>query len=191
MRNLIYYIACSVDGFIAHKDGSHDGFSQDEAYLTELFSEFPETVPSHLRDVMGVHADNQHFDTVLMGRKTYEIGQREGVTSPYSHLKQYLFSRSLENSPDEQVNLISHDIVERIIAMKNEGGKDIWLCGGGILATELFKHDLIDQIILKVNPFLMGAGIPLFSEEIPQKALDLFARKSYKNGVLLLQYRVV
>ena len=158
MRNLIYYIACSVDGFIAHKDGSHDGFSQDEAYLTKIFSEFPETVPSHLRDVMGVHTANQHFDTVLMGRKTYEIGQREGVTSPYSHLNQYLFSRSLENSPDEQVNLIAHNIVERTIAIKNEGGKDIWLCGGGILATELFNHDLIDRIILKVNPFLMGAA---------------------------------
>lgn len=59
MRTLTYYVACSVDGFIAHLDGSHNGFSQDSDYFADLFSSFPETVPSHLRDVMGVSAENQ------------------------------------------------------------------------------------------------------------------------------------
>lgn len=56
MRNLTYLVAVSVDGFIAHPDGSHDGFSQNHEYLTQLFAEFPETMPSHFRDAMGITA---------------------------------------------------------------------------------------------------------------------------------------
>lgn len=81
MRKLTYYVVCSVDGYVAHTDGSHDGFSQDSDYFADIFATFPETVPSHLREVMGVQAENQWFDTVLMGCNTYEVGLKEGVTS--------------------------------------------------------------------------------------------------------------
>lgn len=191
MQQLTYYVACSVDGFIAHQDGSHGGFSQDSEYLTDLFSSFPETVPSHLRDRFGVQSENQWFDTVLMGRKTYEIGLKDGVTSPYSHLKQYLFSTTLPNSPDENVQLISDNAIEWIDRLKQQPGKGIWLCGGANLAATLFKHDLVDQLILKINPFLMGSGIPLFSSVIQQSALELTNSKIYKNGVVMLYYRVI
>lgn len=190
MRILTYYVACSVDGFIAHADGSHDGFSQDSEYFSDLFTSFPETVPSHLRDVMDIHAENKWFDTVLMGRKTYEIGLKDGVTSPYSHMKQYLFSHSMQQSPDESVELISENAIEFVKALKSSSGMGIWLCGGGSLAADLFMNHLIDQLILKVNPFLMGSGIPLFSKAIQQTALELTSRKIYSNGVLLLHYKV-
>ncbi|MEO0987765.1 MAG: dihydrofolate reductase family protein [Cyanobacteria bacterium J06639_14] len=190
MRELTYYVACSVDGFIAHNNGSHEGFSQDSEYFADIFAAFPETVPSHLRDVMGVHGENKWFDTVLMGRKTYEIGLKDGVTSPYNHLKQYLFSRNMTESPDEAVELVSKNAVELVEGLKGESGQGIWLCGGANLATTLFANHLIDQLILKVNPFLMGSGIPLFSGMIQQTALTLTQRKIYDNGVLLLHYRV-
>ena len=190
MRRLTYYIACSIDGFIAHSDGSHDGFSQDSEYFAELFASFPETVPSHLRGVMNIQAENKWFDTVLMGRKTYEIGLKDGVVSPYSHLKQYLFSRSMGQSPSEDVKLISENAAEFVKTLKQDSGKGIWLCVGASLATELFAHCLIDQLILKINPFLMGSGIKLFSGMIQQTALELTDQKIYKNGVVLLTYRV-
>lgn len=190
MRKLVYYVACSVDGFIAHTDGSHDGFSQDQDYFADLFAAFPETVPTHLREVMGVDSENQRFDTVLMGRKTYEVGLKEGVTSPYAHLRQYLFSRSLSESPDANVELVSDQAIEVVQQLKAEDGKDIWLCGGANLASTLFANQVIDQLILKVNPFLMGAGIPLFADVIPQTTLDLTNSKIYRNGVLLLHYSV-
>lgn len=190
MRELTYYVACSVDGFIAHPDGSHDGFSQDGDYLADIFANFPETVPSHLRDVMNIHAENKCFDVVLMGRKTYEVGLKDGVTSPYSHLKQYLFSRSMPESPDKNVELVSENAIELVTALKGESGKGIWLCGGANLATLLFSNHLIDQLVLKVNPFLMGSGIPLFSGVIQQTVLELTSQKIYDNGVLLLCYRV-
>ena len=190
MRILTYYVACSVDGFIAHTDGSHDGFSQDGEYFSDLFTSFPETVPSHLRDSMNIEAENKWFDTVLMGRKTYEIGLKDGVTSPYSHMKQYLFSQSMRQSLDKNVELVADNAIEFVKALKSEPGKGIWLCGGGTLAAALFDNHLIDQLILKVNPFVMGSGIPLFSGVIQQTALELTDRKIYNNGVLLLYYSV-
>lgn len=190
MRELTYYVACSVDGFIAHTDGSHDGFSYDNKYLKDLFTDFPETAPSHLRDVMRIHDQNKWFDTVLMGRRTYEPGLKAGVTSPYSHMKQYLFSRSMQESPDKDVELVSDNAVELVVSLKQESGKGIWLCGGADLATTLFTNRLVDQLILKINPFLMGSGIPLFSRVIQQTALELTDSKLYENGVSLLHYKV-
>ncbi|MEM8673255.1 MAG: dihydrofolate reductase family protein [Cyanobacteria bacterium P01_G01_bin.67] len=190
MKELTYYVACSVDGFIAHSDGSHDGFCQDREYFANLFAIFPETVPSHLRDVMDIDAENQWFDVVLMGRKTYEVGLADGITSPYSHLKQYVFSRTMSASPDDNVSLVSEHAVELVTNLKQKAGKDIWLCGGANLATMLFTNNLIDRLILKVNPFLMGSGIPLFSGIIQQSTLELTKSQIYDNGVLLLYYQV-
>jgi len=190
MRELTYYVACSVDGFIAHTDGSHDGFSQDGEYLADLFFSFPETVPSHLRSVMGVHLENKLFDIVLMGRKTYEIGLKEGVASPYSHMKQYLFSRTMQESSDERVQLVSENAIEWVGTLKKQTGKGIWLCGGANLAATLFENSLVDQLILKINPFLMGSGISLFSGVIQQTVLELTNSKIYKNGVVMLYYKV-
>ncbi|MBD3884185.1 dihydrofolate reductase [Phormidium tenue FACHB-886] len=190
MRKLTYYVACSVDGFIAHKDGSIDGFSQNAEYFAELAKSFPETFPAHLHNIFGIQTENRRFDAVLMGRKTYEAGLNIGVTNPYPHLKQYLFSHSLQESPDENVELVSEDAVTRVKSLKAEAGKGIWLCGGSQLATALFAEKLIDQLILKVNPFLMGSGIPLFSGAIEQTALQLTNSKIYENGVLVLYYQL-
>lgn len=191
MRELVYYVACSVDGFIAHADGTHGGFCQDMDYLTELFSTFPETVPSHLREVMGISGTNKWFDTVLMGRKTYEIGLKDGVSNPYPHMKQYLFSHSIKESPHSDIVLVSESSIELVKRLKQENGKGIWLCGGATLATALFAKKLIDRLILKINPFLMGDGIPLFSGMIDQTALELTDQNVYGNGVLQLHYQVV
>ena len=190
MRHLTYYVACSLDGFIAHLDGSHDGFSQNPEFLSNVFEDFPETLPTHFRGAMGIQAENRWFDTVLMGRNTYEIGLKDGVTSPYAHLRQYLFSQRMHTSPDEAVTLVREDAIAQVKRLKSEPGKGIWLCGGANLASTLFTAGLIDNLIIKVNPFLMGSGIPLFSEAIQQTALELTDSKTYVGGVVRLHYRV-
>jgi dihydrofolate reductase len=190
MRKLTYYIACSVDGFIARNDGSFEGFLQEGEHITGLFESFPETFPVHFRNALGVHPENKSFDVVLMGRKTYEVGLKFGITNPYPHLKQYVCSRSMKESPDPNVELVSEDAVGLVKNLKNQTGKDIWLCGGADLATTLFAEKLIDKLILKVNPFIMGSGIPLFREAIAQTDLELTDSKIYGNGVLVLHYRV-
>lgn len=188
MRNLVYYVACSVDRFIARLDGSFDFYLTEGQHLKDLVEAFPETVPGHLRTVIGVTAQNQRFDTVLMGRATYEVGLKEGVTSPYPQMRQYLFSRSLKQTPDPNVELVRTDAITTVRQLKESVGKDIWLCGGGELATALFPE--IDTLILKVNPILLGTGIPLFSGLVNETALELSDSKIYSNGFTLLTYRL-
>src|SRR5262249_25102569 len=161
MRELKYYVACTVDGFIARADGSFDFFLAEGEHLADLFSTYPETVPAHLRGALGVRAENRCFDAVLMGRRTYEVGLKIGVSNPYPHMRQYLFSRTLARSPDADGTLVSGDPVAFVKGLKEEPGKDIWLCGGGELATALAPE--IDELILKVNPVLLGSGIRLFA----------------------------
>jgi dihydrofolate reductase len=190
VRKLIYYVASTLDGFIAREDGSFDCFPAEGDHLADYIESFPETIPGHLREALGVRGGNRWFDVVLMGRKTYEVGSRVGVTNPYPTLKQYVFSRTMKESPDENVRLVSEDAVEVVRGLKEEAGKDIWLCGGADLAATLHAARLIDEVIVKLNPVLLGSGIPLFSGAVATTALELTSSKIYKSGVVRLHYRV-
>ena len=169
MRTLKYYVAMTLDGFIAHRDGSFDGFVWDDELVADFFASY------------------EWFDVVLMGRKTYEVGLREGKTNPYPTMRQF-FSRTMEESPDENVTLVSEGATELVRDLKNGDGKDIWLCGGAELATMLFRSCLIDELIIKLNPVLFGSGIPLFSGEIQQCELELTGNKIYGSGIVVLHY---
>jgi dihydrofolate reductase len=190
MRELKYFVACTVDGFIAAEDGSIDAFIDDGAYFAELFATYPETCPGHLREALGVRGENKHFDTVLMGRNTYEPGLEIGLTSPYPTLKQYVFSTTMGESPHEDVTLVSEDAAGLVGELKAERGKDIWLAGGSTLAASLFSEGLVDELILKVNPVVLGSGIPLFSGDVDSTRLELADGETYSGGVTLLRYRV-
>ncbi|MEG4022102.1 dihydrofolate reductase family protein [Microcoleus sp. S13C4] len=135
-----------------------------------------------------MRAENKQCDAVLMGGKTYEVGLNVGVTNPYPSLKQYVFSRTMEASPDENIQLVSDNPVALVQELKKETGKDIWLCGGGALAVTLFSE--IYEMIVKLNPLVIGAGIHLFSGAIEPTNLELADRKIYSNGFMLLHYRV-
>lgn len=173
MRKLSYYVATTVDGFIAHEDSSVGGFLYDGEHVTDYLQS--------LKD---------WFDVVLMGRKTYEFGFQYGVTNPYPWLKQYVFSRTMKESPDANVELFSDNILDLVKKLKSEPGKGIYLCGGTNLATLLFAKNLIDEVILKVNPVLFGSGLPLFSGIGRNIELKLTSSRIYDNGVLLLRYDV-
>jgi dihydrofolate reductase len=188
MRLLKYYVACTVDRFIAHPDGTHDGFLMEGEHFADLIATFPETFPAQFRDVLGISGENKCFDTVLMGRKTYEVGLKVGITNPYPQMQQYVFSRTIAAIPDPNIKLSSIDPVAVVKELKQQQGKDIWLCGGGDLATTLFSE--IDELILKVNPLLLGSGIPLFTGIFKQTGLELANSKIYNNGFMLLHYQV-
>jgi dihydrofolate reductase len=189
MRKLIYYVACTVDGFIAREDGSFDCFPMTGEHFVDLFDRFPETIPAHLHEALGINfSGNKQFDAVLMGRKTYEVGLNVGLTNPYPSLKQYVFSRSMTASPDGNVALVSENAVELVQELKQETGKDIWLCGGGELAATVVSE--IDEMIVKLNPVVIGAGIPVFARAIAPTNLELVDRKIYSNGFMLLHYRL-
>ncbi|MFC7307157.1 dihydrofolate reductase family protein [Streptomyces monticola] len=165
MRKLVYYIAATLDGFIAGPDGADptgpDGFWPiPDDYVRHLASEYPETLPGPAREALSITAAGTRFDTVVEGRKTYEIGLDAGFTDAYPHLRHLVFSTTMAQSPDPAVELVTGDPVAKVRELKQEDGKDIWLIGGGTLAGALYAE--IDQLIVKLGPLTIGTGIPLF-----------------------------
>jgi dihydrofolate reductase len=186
VRSLVYFVACTVDGYIAKLDGGTDFFPIEGPHVADLLSEFPELVPGHLRSGLNLTVGNQRFDTILMGRATYEVGLREGITSPYPHLRQVVGSTTL-SSLDADVEIVGEQLCERVRELKRQPGKDIWMAGGGSLAAAL--ADELDELILKVNPIMLGSGIPLFAGPIGPRPVVMTEHRIYPNGYALLRYR--
>ena len=186
MRKLVYYVAATSDGFIAGPDGGYDGFLQSGQFFDDLVAEFPETFPGAARGPLKISGPNRRFDSVLMGRATWEIGAKQGVDSPYPHLEQFVISSSLTRISDPAIKLVQSDAPAFVRELKQRTGKDIWLCGGGQLAAALF--DEIDELILKLHPVLIGAGIPLFARQVPATRMRLLERKPYDDGFIRLHY---
>src|SRR3712207_5996612 len=159
MRRLVYHVSVTQDGFIAGPGGEFDFFLMNAELAKTLNARFPETVPTDFRGAVGITEDNKVFDTVLMGRKTYEVGLPQGIVSPYRQLRQYVFSTTLDALPGPDVELVAGDPVAKVRELKAKDGMDIWLCGGGTLAGALYGE--IDALILKRHPILIGAGLPL------------------------------
>jgi dihydrofolate reductase len=188
VREVVYYVATSADGFIARADGSFDGFPWDEDFGAELLATFPETLPAHLRGADAAPARNRRFDTVLMGRRTYEVGLGEGITNPYPTLRSFVFSTTLQASPDPGVALASSVAEELVRTLRSGPGLAIWLCGGSELAGSLFAAGLVDRLIVKQNPVLFGSGIPLLARGLDPVHLRVENLRPFESGHLLLEY---
>jgi dihydrofolate reductase len=175
MRKIVYYVATSLDGFIRGPDGDISGFVQDS-----------DAVERYLEDL-------KKFDTVIMGRKTYEFGYRYGLLPgqpAYLHMKHYIFSGSLKfEKQDSQVQVSEMDIglVKRL---KHQKGSDIYLCGGGQFAGWLLEHEMVDILKIKLNPFFAGKGIHLFGEAQSKIDLKFIHGRSYTHGVQILEYLI-
>jgi dihydrofolate reductase len=188
VRHLTYFIACTADGFIAREDGRFDVFPMTGEHLPHIVQEYPETIPGHLREALGATGGNRHFDTVVMGRHTFEVGSAVGITNPYPQLRQYVVSSTMPASPDAAVHLESRDPVELVRRLKREEGLGVWLCGGAGLAGALY--DEIDELVLKVNPVVLGTGIPLFRGASGPRNLELAEHRTFAGGVAIHRYRV-
>ncbi|WP_280455969.1 dihydrofolate reductase family protein [Nocardia brasiliensis] len=184
MRKLTYYVASTIDGFIATDDGSVDFFPVGGDHGPAITAQYPETLPTKVRESLGIDKRNRYFDTVLMGRKTHDFGVRTGTSSPYSHLKQYVVSTTLPEDPDPDVELIAADPLAKVRELKREPGLGIWLCGGGELAQVLLPE--IDQIFLKLYPVLLGHGRSLFGTgpRLPDAArFRVITSRVFEDGV--------
>ncbi|MEV7684758.1 dihydrofolate reductase family protein [Streptomyces bungoensis] len=186
MRKLTYYVAATLDGYIAAPDGGYDFFPFEGEVREAILAEYPETMPAHVRGPFGLtDTPNRHFDTVVMGRGTYEPALRAGITSPYSHLEQYVVSRTL-TAGDPDVRIVADDPVALVRGLKERDGLGVWLAGGGKLAAAL--RDEIDELVIKHNPVVIGAGIPLFDGPFAPTGFLPTARRAFDSGVTVVTY---
>ncbi|WP_112135248.1 dihydrofolate reductase family protein [Glycomyces dulcitolivorans] len=188
MRKLTYYIGATIDGYIAGPGGEYDQLPVEpdvSAFINELR---PETIPTFLREPLGLaDSPNLLYDTVLMGRGTYLPGLESGNPSPYSHLKQYVFSSTLDPALAPDVTFVASDALKVVRELKEQEGQGIWLCGGGKLAAALVSE--IDEIVLKRYPVVLGGGLPLFDGPYAPLRFDLAENRTFESGMAVQTYR--
>lgn len=169
MRKVIYYLTASLDGFIARPDGTVDWLLEAEGEDFG-FAEFFETI-----------------DTVVMGRKTYETALSFGPY-PYSSKRSFIFSQSMTQSDHAQI--VQTSVTEFVSEQKKQSGKDIWLVGGAEIAKAFFEANAIDQLIVFVQPILLGTGLPIVQSPGRDLKLRLIASQEYPAGLMRLDYQV-
>ena len=176
MRKIIYHVATTLDGFIAHHDHTVEGFIPEGDHVDEYLESL------------------QNYDTVIMGKRTYEFGYKYGLQpghAAYPHMQNFIFSKSMDISPaQDNVQIIDQDEIAFIRELKKSEGTPIYLCGGGEFAGYLLEHEIIDQLILKQNPVAFGKGIRLFGNSTKAVGFSLKKHKIYTSGVLLLTYKI-
>jgi dihydrofolate reductase len=168
-RRLRYQVAASLDGFIARENGDYDWIVMDPAI-----------------DFDALYAE---FDTVVMGRKTYQTGEAQGA-SGVPGKENIVFSRTLPAGERKDVRITAENPATVVRSLKANAGKDIWLFGGGELFRTLLDAGLVDTVEVAVMPVLLGSGIPL----LPSGASVTLALADQKilpdSGIVVLSYSV-
>lgn len=176
MRKIVYYVASSLDGFISKPGDDISGYVGEgngvEKYLNDLTS----------------------FDTVIMGKNTYEFGYKYGIKpgeAPYKNMNHYIFSETLKFETKAPNVFVCKRDIEIIKRLKNENGSDIYLCGGGTFAGWLLDHKQIDVLKIKLNPIITGQGTRLFGKSVSSLVTDLIDTGRYDNGLQIMTYQVL
>jgi dihydrofolate reductase len=173
MRKVTFGGANSLDNFLARPDDAVDWLLWGEE-AAAVMADYWKTI-----------------DTILMGRKTYEVAVKSGHgDSSYPGMKTYVFSQTLPERSDPGLTVVRREAAEFVQELKAERGKDICLMGGGELARSLFKAGLIDEIGLNIHPVLLGSGIPLFYPMSRQIDLELRECRPFQNGCVYVSYKV-
>ena len=187
MRELTYYIGVTLDGFIAGPADEVDFYPVTPAFAETLGTELADIQPAHVRAGRGrAEQPLTRFDTVVMGRRTYEPALQAGITDPYSQLRTLVFSRSLPDPGEPNVEIFRADPVARVRELKEEDGLGIYLAGGAELAGVLL--DEIDRLIVKKYPVIAGSGIPMVRHDFAPTQFALDQVRSFDNGCVVLEY---
>lgn len=170
MRKLRHFVAISLDGYIATPTGGINWLFHDQDYgYADFISQ---------------------IDTVIMGRKTYDVSISFG-DDVYPGLAKFVFARSRPVNANPNYDfVIGPAPAEFTRELLKKDGKDIWLVGGGEITRELLAARLIDSITVSIHPILLGGGTPLFPAGFDRTQLKLARTVPFNTGLVQLYYEI-
>jgi dihydrofolate reductase len=168
MRKVVLGLGITIDGYIARLNGAVDFLFMPKDYSMAPFF--------------------KTIDTAIMGRKTLDVALKMGGSFSGSSMATYVFSRSKTAGQLDGIEFVNESPATFISKLRKRRGKNIWLMGGGELARDFLKADLVDELYLGVVPILLGEGIPLFPGGFPQRDFALTENKTYSKGLISLKY---
>ena len=170
MRRIRYCVAMSLDGYIA---GPHD-----EADWIVMDPD------------MNFAALWAQFDTLLMGRRTYDAAISRLGPSAMRGTSVVVASRTLRHEDHPDITIIPDLNRRELEALRQSGHKDIWMMGGGEIFRYLLTLQQVDSVEVSIVPILLGSGIPLLPFLETRTPLALTAHKVYRSGVVSLTYEI-
>jgi dihydrofolate reductase len=171
MRPVRYNVAATLDGFIAGPGGEYDWIPDDPTVdFAAIFG---------------------RVDTVLLGRRSYEVARAQPTTVWPGGSRIYVFSRTLRPEQHPGVRIVREDAAGVVAALRAEPGDgDIWLYGGSELFGNLLAAGQVDRVEVTLVPVLLGAGVPLLPAGIAMATLALENSHVYPSGMVGLYYSV-
>lgn len=168
MRRVRYQVACSLDGYIAGPDDDFSWITPEPTFdFDELYAQ---------------------FDTLLMGRRTYEVVRATGEN--FRGKQVLVASRTLAADHHAGIEVVHDGLEERIRELRSRSGGDIWLYGGGELFAQVLEWGLVDTVEPAIVPILLGGGVPLLPSPAVRQRLTLVRHRAYPSGIVLLEYEV-
>lgn len=168
MRRIRYQVACSLDGYIAGPGDDFDWITPEPSFdFDALFAQ---------------------FDTLLMGRRTFEIVRVAGEN--FKGKQVVVASRTLRPDDHPAIEVVGDGLEARIRELRAEPGRDIWLYGGGALFSQVLAWDLVDAVEPAVIPILLGGGVSFLTAPSVRRRLSLTGHRAYPSGMVLLEYDV-
>ena len=170
MRKIRYAVAMSLDGYIAGPKGEADWIVMDpEVNFGELWAQ---------------------FDTLLMGRRTYQAAVARLGEAAFEGMKTVVVSRTMRHSDHPDITIIPEVTRDGMQKLRDQSGKDIWLCGGGELFRVLLEMRQVETVEVSVMPVLLSTGVALLPAPAKQAKLKLSGHKIYRSGIVSLVYEV-
>ena len=130
------------------------------------------------------------FDTLLMGRRTYEPAAARLGEVAFPGVKVFVASRTMRAQDHPKIIIFSELTRNNLQALRDQGGKDIWLFGGGELFRSLLQMHQVDTIEISIMSVLLGGGVMLLPPPGQTAKLSLSEKKVYRSGSVSLAYEV-